>query len=267
MSYESREQSLSTGEPIELYWFMQGAESFTYTSSAEPIEFEARIFEPVYGLTRSSVKGGSREQSRQQLTVDLPRDHVIAQKFVLTPEITPVWLYLYRIHDGETDFRVTWQGRVRFVGFKGNIATLTLDSILASTKRKSLRHLYQNQCNHFTFDQNCGLSEASFSHIETVQSIDLNVIEVNNAEAAGYFISGQVRRANGDRRFIVADTAASGVHTLTLLTAFEELEIGEEVTVIGGACRHTFDTCPAEVKENYGGFPKVPRKNPFKSFQ
>lgn len=267
MSYETREISEYDGEPRELFWFMQGADSFTYTSGAIPVEFEGQTFEPVAGLSRGNVKIGSGEQARQQMTVTLPRDNEVAEKFVRVPNIEPVWLYIYRIHDGETDYRITWQGRVRFAEFAGHKATLTLDSIMQSAKKAAFRHLYQNQCNHFVFDENCGLSEAAFSHSTTVASIDLNIITFNQSEAEGYFLSGQVRRANGDRRFIASDEKSGGVHTVELLTAFEELEVGETITVIGGACRHTFDTCPEEVKPNYGGYPKVPRKNPFKSFK
>jgi hypothetical protein len=275
MSFESIETSEYDNEPRELYWFMRGAESWTYTSGAHPVEFDGHTFEPVAGLSRSNTRDGG-ERSRSQLTVTMPRDTEIARMFVGIPETQALWMYLYRIHDGESGFRLSWQGRVRFNEFSGNTAKLTLDNILTSTKKAGLRHLFQGQCNHFTFDSNCGLSEVAFSTAGvSVDAIDGNFIEISNSQAAGYYVAGQVKRANGDRRFIVTDTKASSVHTLELLTPFEDMELGEEVTIIGGACRHNFATCQIvkqadgttiDNSEHYGGYPKVPRKNPFKSF-
>jgi uncharacterized phage protein (TIGR02218 family) len=265
MSYTTRELSEYDGKPRELFWFMRGSDEWTYSSGAEEVTFESKTFTPVAGLTRSSIKYGS-ERSRSQLTVTMPRDLAVAQLFVGIPNIDPVWLYVYSIHEGETDYSVVWQGRIRGVDFRGTQATATLDTILASTKKQSLRHLYQNQCNNFMFDTNCTLSEADFSHTATVASITNNVITADDSQIAGYYISGQIKRSNGDRRMVVADTKVGSTHTLELLTAFEDLEVGESVTLIGGACRHTFDTCPVGNKENFGGYPKVPRKNPFKSF-
>lgn len=275
MSFESVETSEYDNEPRELYWFMRGSESWTYTSGAHPVDFEGHTFEPVDGLTRGNVREGG-ERARSQMTVSMPSDNDVARLFVGIPNTQALWLYIYRIHDGESDFRLTWQGRVRYNEFEGLTAKLTLDNILTSTKKAGLRHLFQNQCNHFTFDTNCGLSEADYSTVGVaITAIDGNFVEVVNSQAAGYYIAGQVKRSNGDRRFIVDDTKSGGTHTFELLTPFEDLAVGEAVTIIGGACRHTFDTCQITKKANgdtvdnhanYGGYPRVPRKNPFKSF-
>lgn len=265
MSFDSLETSEYGNKPRELYWFMRGSDSWTYASGAEAIEFGGNTFEPVSGLSRGNVREGG-ERARSQMTVQMPADTDVAELFIGIPSTEAMWLYIYRIHEGEDAYRITWQGRVRFAEFAGTKATLTLDSILTSTKKAALRHLFQNQCNHFTFDANCGLSEADFSHTVTIASITDNLLTAIDSQDEGYYIAGQVKRASGDRRFVTANTKAAGTHTLELLTPFEDLEVGEEVTIIGGACRHTFETCPIEVKPNYGGYPKVPRKNPFKSF-
>lgn len=276
MSFNTHEQSEFDGRPVELYWFMRGADSWCYSSGADEYELESQTFTPVAGLTRSTIRAG-RERARNQLTVDLPRDIAVADEFKGVPRIEPMWLNIYRLHEGETDFRITWQGRVRFVSFKDNNATITLDDISGSLKKSSLRHLYQNQCNHFTYDQNCGLVEGDYTTLDVnVIAVDGNNVTVVSPEINGFYKAGQVRRANGDRRFVVSDNEVSGTHTLNLLTPFENLTPGENVDLIGGACGHTFTTCQA-VKDigggttdnsaNYGGYPKVPRKNPFRSFQ
>lgn len=274
MSFDSRETSEYEGKPRELYWFMRGDEEWHYSSGVEEVEFQFDTYTPIEGLSRSAIRDG-RERSRNQLTVELPRTAEVALLYQGIPNTAAVWLNIYELHEGEDEYAIAWQGRVRGCEFKGAVAILTLDSLLASTKKQSLRHLYQNQCNHFTFDANCGLSEATYSVAsQTVLTIEDNVLTIDNANAADFFRAGQVKRANGDRRFIVSDSKAGSTHTLTLLQPFEDMEAGEVVTLIGGACLHTFTTCQAtklpggstaDNSANYGGYPKVPRKNPFKS--
>jgi uncharacterized phage protein (TIGR02218 family) len=273
--FSTLETSENSGRPRELFWFMRGIEEWTYTSTGTPIDFQLKTFEPVAGLTRTNIKD-SNESSRTQMTIELPRDNAVAQLFNGVPTGDAIWVNIYAIHDGDSDYTVSWQGRIRVCDFQGSKAVLTLDTLLASTKQNSLRHYYQNQCNNVIFDANCGLSEATFSiPSQAIASVDHNVVTVINSQAADFFRAGQIKRANGDRRFIITDTVASGVHTLTLLQPFEDLAVGESVTLIGGACLHTFDSCQAvklpggsteDNSENYGGYPKVPRKNPFKSF-
>jgi uncharacterized phage protein (TIGR02218 family) len=263
MAFEDIENSEYDNEPRELYWFMRGSESWLYTSGSESVVFDDRTFEPVPGLSRTSAREGA-ERTKSQITVEMPRDTPIAEQFIGIPSVTPVWLYVYRIHSGETGYRIVWQGRVRVAEFAGARATLTLDSLRASTKKAALRHLFQNQCNHFTFDANCGLSEADYTNYVEVTAVDGASVQALDGEAAGFYTAGQVKRTNGDRRFVVSNSVAAGTHTLNLLTPFEDLEVGELVAFIGGACKHTFETCP--IQANYGGYPKVPRKDPFKSF-
>jgi uncharacterized phage protein (TIGR02218 family) len=276
MSFDIKEASQYSGQPRELYWFMRGVESWAYSSGiTEDVEMDSQVFQPLPGLSRSNIKDAA-ERGQAQLTVTMPRDALIAKEFIGIPNIEPVWLYVYRVHEGEIDFRITWQGRIRVVEFQGNNAKITLDNIKGSTKKSALRALYQNQCNHFTFDANCGLLEADYtvSDVE-VLSLDTNVMTIEDADrAAGFYRAGQVRRSSGDRRFVVSDTKVGDVHTLTLLTPFEDLAVGDLVDLIGGACLHTFGTCqiitdktgaPVDNSANYGGYPKVPRKDPFKS--
>lgn len=275
MSFNAREISDYGGEPQELYLFMRGTDTWPLTSGAYPITLDLDTYEPLAGLSRGEIKRGN-ERSRNQLTVEAPRDAEVIAGFIGVPDQAPIWLYIYKIHEGETDYRVMWQGRVRSVDFKGNKATITLDDIMASTKKQGLRHLFQNQCNHFTFDGNCGLSEDDFrTDSVAVATVEGSVITLDDEQAEGFYIAGQVRRSNGERRMVTSDAKAGDTHTLTLLQAFEGLEAGELVRIIGGACRHTFSTCktisvksgdsPVDNSENFGGYPLVPRKNPFKS--
>lgn len=265
MSFDAREISAFDGEPQELYWFMRGSDEWFYTSGAFPIVLDLNTYEPLAGLKRGAVVRG-QERSTNQLTIDTPKSASIVQEFISVPKQSAIWLKIFRVHEGETDYRIFYQGRVRAVDFKGNTATMTLDDIMASIHKQGFRQKFQNQCNNFMFDNNCTLVEDDFTHTgQEVLTVDANVLTVDNAVADGGYISGQVKRANGERRLVTADTKSGSTHTLTLLQPFEGLEVGEMVSLIEGVCRHTFATCHPGNEENYGGYPLVPRKDPFKS--
>lgn len=274
MSFDARETSAFDGEPQELYWFMRDSTSWFYTSGAYPITLDLNTYEPLAGLERQAIVRG-RERSKNQLSINVPRSADLVQEFFGVPRQSPIWLKIFKIHIGETDFRITYQGRVRAVDFKGGVATLTLDDIMASVYKQAFRHKFQNQCNHFMYDSNCTLVEGDFTYEDQeILSVTNDQITVDNAEAAGVYTNGQVRLSNGDRRLVVADTKVGSTHTLTLLQPFEVLEAGDLVNLIIGACRNTFATCKAintlgggtdDNSENYGGYPLVPRQDPFRS--
>jgi hypothetical protein len=265
MSFDAREISEYEGEPQELYWFMRGTEEWLYTSGAYAVTLGLNTYEPLAGLKRQAIVRG-RERSRNQLSIDMPRTAALVSEFIGVPKQTPVWLKIYRVHEGETDARISYQGRVRACDIKGSMATFTCDDIMASVYKQAFRHKFQNQCNHFMFDANCTLVEGDYTHTDQeVLSVTNDQITVDNAEAAGAFINGQVRLASGERRLVVANSKAGSTHTLTLLQPFEGLEAGAIVSLIEGACRNTFATCPDANKANYGGYPLVPRKDPFRS--
>jgi uncharacterized phage protein (TIGR02218 family) len=274
MSFDARETSEFEGEPQELYWFMRGSDEWLYTSGAFQITLGDETYEPLAGLKRADIVRG-QERGTNQLTIEMPRSTDIAEEFISVPKQSAIWLKIFRVHDGETDYRIFYQGRIRAVDFKGNIATLTLDDITASIHKQAFRWKFQNQCNNFTFDANCTLDEEDFTYAnQEILSIDGNDITFDNTEASAWFTSGQIVMSTGDRRMIVNDVKVGSTHTITLLQPFETLIVGDLVDAVGGACRHTFATCQAvktksggteDNSENYGGYPLVPRKDPFRS--
>ena len=267
MSFDAKEKSEFQGEPQELYWFMRSGEEWFYTSGAFEIVLGLNTYVPLAGLKHGDITRG-RERSRNQLSIEIPKTAALVQEFIRVPKQTSLWLKLFKLHAGETDFRITYQGRVRAmdINTEGSNAVMTLDDLLASTRKNAFRFKFQNQCNHFLYDANCKLVELDFTHVnQTVITVNDDTLTVNNVVAAGGFINGQVRLPSGERRLVIGDTKVGSTHTLTLLQPFEGLQAGNTIILIEGACRNTFPTCPESVKINYGGYPLVPTKDPFKS--
>jgi hypothetical protein len=129
MSFDVRETSQNDGEPQELYWFMRGSEDWHYTTGAYPITLDLNTYEPLAGLKRQAIVRG-RERGRSQFTLSMPRDCDVALQFLSVPKQSSLWLKILKVHEGETDYRVFYQGRVRAVSLKGNIATITFDDLM-----------------------------------------------------------------------------------------------------------------------------------------
>jgi hypothetical protein len=74
-TYQEYESSLSLGEPVELYLFTQGTQTWRYTSHDETIEYEGHIYIPT-NISRTAPEL-SQQRSGAGITVTLPRNHDI----------------------------------------------------------------------------------------------------------------------------------------------------------------------------------------------
>ncbi len=86
---------------------------------------------------------------------------------------------------------------------------------------------------------------------------------VSRSGLADHFVGGFCRFPAGsldDARLILAQSG----DVLTLLIPFAENVLGSNIDLFAG-CDRSLDTCDSKFAAvpNYGGFPFVPRKNPF----
>jgi hypothetical protein len=102
------------------------------------------------------------------------------------------------------------------------------------------------------------------ANVVSVSGNDIGVSGVG-AAGAGFFDGGFVKTpagGNDDARLILASSG----DTLTLLLPFSVDVLGTDVDVFAG-CTHDLAICSSKFDNvvNYGGFPFIPRKNPFNS--
>jgi len=268
MSYLSRENSEAGGAPIELYQFMVGAETFTFTSGDTETVFQFETYKRA-PLVRSNVKLGG-ESAQSKITLTSPKDFEIARMFNGQAPSKRVWLTIWRVHRGETEPRHYWHGRVLTVDFVGQRATIQCSPVDDEMKRPGLRAHYQPTCNHLLYSLGCGLNAETYRVLATITYAQGDVIKavVFGTRMDGHFKAGFVQRiSNNDFRDV---TAHSG-DALTLLAPFAGLQIGEQVWAYPG-CEHDINACAntaadpdkwGDNTDNMDAYPKVPKDNPF----
>ncbi len=269
MSFESREISALQGAPIELYRFARGATVWRYTSAEKDVVFDGHTWTS-QPLTRSSIEQ-TPERPKNNLTVTGPRNLPIADIFRVTSPTDVISLTLLGTHRGETESVVLWMGRLLNVMWKGAAAELMCEPVSTSLRRQGLRRLYQRQCPLVLYSCNCGVSRGMFSHVTNVAAVSGTSLTVDslmdNGESepvllpyGGGYIDWTQPDGNVERRFIRSHVGTQ----LVLSHPFQDIAVTDEVTVYPG-CDHTTATCSGVFNNlpNYGGYPYIPRKNPF----
>jgi uncharacterized phage protein (TIGR02218 family) len=262
VSFESRELSEYSGQPIVMVHILAGGTAYTYT----PNDIEATHLSLTYtrlpGLEIGNIEQGM-DDVQNEIKITVPRDNPVAQLFsgilpVVSPEVT-----IYARHFGDSETISTWQGQIAAVDFRGNVAELRCASLLSLLKATGLRYTFSRRCQHQLYAvDTCKVNPASYSAAGTVASITGNVINVAvaSAQADTYYSAGMVKRTSTNEiRFITGHTGAN----LTLYAPFDGLAVSEAVQIFAG-CDHTLHTCASKFSNsvNCGCWPAVPLRNP-----
>ncbi|MCM2480209.1 DUF2163 domain-containing protein [Serpentinimonas maccroryi] len=249
-------------DAIELYAFQSATATFHLT----PHEFAVDLGGQAYAsaaLSRSALALGA-EAAKTALHLRLPPDQALVSHLLasaITGQVTTLTLRLAR-HDG-IGWAISgtrWVGRVLGVEIADDLAQVACESAQVSLKRIGLRRLYSRQCSHVLYSAACGAQPLTHS-APVLRSqgkrIDIEGGLPPTVAAAG----GWLQTPAGARHMIVATLpGGSGVELLYPLA----LPVGSVVQIVAG-CDHSTATCAQRFNnlDNYGGFPFLPRKNPF----
>jgi len=276
MTYDAFEVSAETGEPIELYRFVQGGDTYEYTSGEDELTVDSITYEPI-PISRSKLLQGSGDK-KNILDIEVPGSNPFALQYLSSVPGEIATLIIRRVHRADfpgPEVIKVFEGKVRSVSFsknakKGRIAVLPL---ISATARTIPRYTYMGMCNNVLGDDNCkaDLNDAAWLLSNAlVTTVASNVITVTGASgfSDGWFVPGYVEFNNGtDFRMVLDHTGDD----LTLLLPFPTDITGEMVDVIAG-CAHDTNACHTKFFTtedvasnliNYGGFWEVPTQNPF----
>lgn len=265
--YEDRELSVHDGEPIECYEFSGSYKTYRYTSSDLPVIVGGNTYVPV-ALKRTNVKAGVYDEDNIKIDIEMPISVALVKDYGF--QITPprLLLTIYRVHrdtDFATDFVIFWKGLVTSFNIENNKAKLSIPSVFGDAMSGNLPSVYyQTPCNHVLYDSGCKMSRAANTVTTTVVAVEGNSVQIasNGGWPDGAFIGGEVAdTSHNDRRMIVAHAA----DLLTINYPFSSLAVGTTVEVTRG-CDHGFSSdCKNKFNNqiNHGGFPFIPKINPF----
>lgn len=207
MSYDNIENSVSNGEPTELYKFTYNGEDYTYTSSLRSksvvIDGTQVTFYPEYIKRDSSLKLGSQDGSIETTKVYVKRTNSIALLYQgAPPEEGTVKITIYRYHeDDNSDIVILARGIVSQVSFSGSEATLTI-TIENLLSRNIPRGTFSYYCQNSIYDNKCSLLEDNYAVICYLDEgvAGLTFYSTNLREKpSGYFTDGYMKMGNSYR--------------------------------------------------------------------
>ena len=271
MSFAPIETSREGGNVLNLYTFIFGATVTRFTSFNRDIVF-AGVSWTAIQISNSPIQA-SVEDAINAVKITVTIDNPIAEQFIANVPGRVGSVTIERAHaDDPAEERIRdFTGFIAQVSFEGDLeATMTCKPATSIFKRTGPRITYMALCNHVLYDARCkilrsGDPAGEFTLTGNVISISGNDIDVAGvtAKGVGFFDGGFVKTPSGgddDARLVLSSSG----DTLTLLLPFSVAVLGTDVDVFAG-CTHDLAICLTKFDNviNYGGFPFVPRKNPF----
>lgn len=267
MSYSSYETSIASGEPIELYKFVEGSNISLFSTYHDDIEFNGELYIPS-SLKRDRIKQ-TTDSFKNDISIKFPRNNEFALSFITSTPEDITTLTIFRGHVGDItsdgiDFQSYWKGRVLGADVTGNEINMVCESVFTSMRRVGVRARYEYSCRHALYSTGCGLNKVSFANAGLITAISTNRITLTISELAlqsdGYYSGGFIV-VEGIRRFIINHVG----NTIDLMSNIpENIIVGHNVTFYAG-CDHSKETCNSKFSNiiNFGGFPYIPSSNPF----
>lgn len=262
MTFDARELSLETGKPVFLTEFTLGGIIWRHARADEDVTHGGELYTGIPMKSTDVVDSG--EIGKNEIRLEVPRAHPIAELWRVSPPAATVGAVLKEIHAGEVDEEIAWLGHVANVMWPNQEkAQISLQSGILALEANGLRRLFQRPCPHVFGGAKCLKDLTEVTHTATLTSASGFVLKAAEFAAAGPLAGGFIRwtDANGvtDWKFILEH----GGDTVRLMTPAPFLEVGMVVDAVEG-CDHTPNRCD-ELDNilNFGGLPHFMKKNPF----
>jgi uncharacterized phage protein (TIGR02218 family) len=244
---------------VELYRFDENGTITTLTSSSKTVVYNGETYTPT-AIGRKDISS-TKELSKASLKISLSVNQEFAQRLVSTIVDENVYLILYSKTDGAIPV-VEWRGRLASVKPEEQLVTLVFESIFTSLRITGLRKRYQRTCPYVLYGKGCLLDKDDFAVAATVTAtsgLTLTIAEAS-LQDDGFYTGGMIADSTGKLRFI-------SIHAGDQITMVRELFgllDSSSVTLYPG-CDRSITTCNDKFdnKDNFGGFPYIPIKNPF----
>lgn len=268
MTFDAQETSREDAQTLELYQFVFGAETFRFTSYNSDISWGGLTYLATQ-ISRTETQN-SVEDAINQLTITMTLDNPVAQKFIsnVPGDVGSMRVLRANANDVAEESIVLFEGFVASVKFDGELQAQVLCNPSTNVfQRSGPRFSYQGICNHVLYDARCKIARSGFTFTGLASAVSGADVTVNgvSGQGASWAVGGFIQAptaAPEDKRLILAQAG----DVLTLLLPFSITVLATQVDVLAG-CDHSLATCQSKFSNviNYGGFPYVPRKNPFNS--
>lgn len=264
MTYAQDEASLEDGDPVELYEFIGTSQTFFYTSAEEDVDFDSGSGVNTYfaiPIKRSEIS--AKGEDSREISVTLPIDTQLAERFVFQIAPSTLELRLFRLHRTSGFSSPFWSGPIMGWSVKERLIALrVVDPVLARINDEVPKLKYQQLCNHVLYDGICSIPPALFQASGLIAlggiSGDGRTINLTPGTMApnpdGWANGGLLtHQTTGESRMILTHVG----DTLTILWPFStNVNVGDNMIVNAG-CDHTIATCVNKFNnaDNFTGMP------------
>lgn len=213
-----------------------------YETAIANSNYPGLTFQPQAGIKHSDITYDG-EKSAGQITLTVPRDFEVAQKFLAGYPAGSLFMRVYEVDGPEPSAMAQsiWQGKIRSCAFSELTAALTGTDGREALTRLGLRLNGGTGCQWDLYGPDCGLNEATYTRSGTVTAISADGLTVTTtlSEADGFFKSGKLKFGNS-ARMVTANVGG----LLTLFTAMPGLAVGVPIAATRG-CQRNPTSCKA----------------------
>ena len=265
MTYESRENSTQSGRPIELFIFQLGTSEWRYTSADENLVVDDKTYVAVPIRSGDIVITG--EAAAEAMRIEAPSTIGPAQLFMAVPPSQTIWVQIWRKHEGDDEYLISYQGEVSECNFPmPGRAIITCETLSASLQREGLRLPWSRTCPYAVYDPDTCRKDKSEELVQvqvlSVEGATVVCTEVDGYDS-GYFNGGMIEWDDIFRGHEIRLVESHENSTLTIFSTAEGMYVGLVAYLYRG-CRQTVASCQ-ELNNfpNYGGIPDLPGRSPF----
>lgn len=268
-TFDQLESSQEGSNPFELYEFILGGVSFFYTSAEDEITVGLNVFTPI-AISRGKL-GQSGDQSTRTLTISMPTETAISQKYRKIPPGEKAVVNVFRFQRNESPAFATeillFKGLVATCRFPndGNTAEFAVRSVESSLNFNIPLYNFGGMCQLLLYSTACGADPTVFDHLGTCTSTSGDTITIDGLNASGLSMASGYIRPTGVNDFRMVLSQSGDV--VTLLLPFQLDPTGQTMQafagcdhLIEGDCATTFDRV-----NDYRGYAFVPSRDIFAS--
>lgn len=247
----------------ELYRFLEGTETYAYTSSNEQEVFGGDTYLPeTIGRDETT---DSNNSVKATLKIRLPLRAWMAQHILASGVDSIIRLELYtKDEDGSID--IVFRGRLSSPETDNEELSAEFENVFSANRQVGARPLFQRTCRHCVFGPRCkvNIDDFKLATVVTAISADGLTLTMTGMDARNY-LAGVVVLPDGTMRYITGYTST----TVTLIRGSDVLNdafvSGPVDVYIAPGCNQTMSVCGPVFNNmpRFGGFPWIPYKNPF----
>jgi len=263
MSFDLDDRSVEASAPREGVEFVLPAVTYRLTPAVTDIVINGASYK-AGTIQRADLRPTTADESPGELEITMLVSHAVPQRYLqlgVPPREIMVNVYS-RQASGE--YEPVWTGTVVGMRCEGHLAKVLVSQRLSDAKPRRIPTItVGRECPHILYDGNCKINRNAFKVATTLTYVDgrsLQIASIGGHPDSWALFGELLHVASGERMTV---TRQEGV-IVEIQLPIAGMQAGDAIEIYAG-CDHTLATCVDKFdnRDNYGGFPLLPKQNPF----